>query len=337
MRIGIDADLLETVGFRPRQRIKFDDRFQLFTKKRKPPSAVFKVGGPDLDTVTAHAEGAALKRLIVAFEGLRDQFAQNLPLIIAFPDRQILGHRRIGFDRADAVDARHRGDDNHIIAFQKRPRGRVAHAVDLFVDLRFLFDKGIGARNIGFGLIVIIVRHEIFDSIVGKEILELAIKLRRKGFVRRQNDRRALGLLDDFCHRKSFASARGPQQNLIMLACQNALGQFGNRGWLIACRGKGGLQHKAFATLQFRAGQHFGARGQGIAVVMGHGDSLQPLIYSVFVHGEGRRVASSSILRKSKEIMINFTETPFQKRNLELFLRQSGGSLIGQAASTAAG
>jgi hypothetical protein len=53
----------------------------------------------------------------------------------SLPDDQVLGHRAVGLDRADAVDAGDRGDDDHVVAFQQRPGGRVAHPVDLLVDL----------------------------------------------------------------------------------------------------------------------------------------------------------------------------------------------------------
>ncbi len=78
-------------------------------------------------------------------------------------------HRGIGFDIADAVDAGDGGDDDHIVAFQERARRRMAHAVDLLVDRGFLLDIGVGARHIGFRLVVIVIGDEILDRIVGKE------------------------------------------------------------------------------------------------------------------------------------------------------------------------
>ncbi len=51
----------------------------------------------------------------------------------------------------------------------------MTHPVDLFVYGRFLFDIRIGPRHIGFGLVVIVIGNEIFDGIVRKEALELAI------------------------------------------------------------------------------------------------------------------------------------------------------------------
>ena len=173
--IRIDADLLKAVGLGPRQRIKFHNRFKLFAKEGKAPSPVVKVGGPNLKAVTAHPERAARKCLIVAAVLLRDQFADHGALVINLAHGQILGHRRIGFNRANAIDARHRGHDDHIVALQQRPGGRVAHPVDLFVDLGFFLDIGVGARDIGFGLVVVVVGHKVFDGVIGEEAFEFAV------------------------------------------------------------------------------------------------------------------------------------------------------------------
>ena len=47
----------------------------------------------------------------------------------------------------------------------------MAHAVDLLVDRGFFLDIGVGARNIGFGLVVVVIGDEILDRVVGKEDL----------------------------------------------------------------------------------------------------------------------------------------------------------------------
>src|ERR1700750_2150340 len=65
--------------------------------------------------------------------------------------------RVVGPARADTVDARHRGDDDDVVAFQQRPRRRMAHAVDLLVDVGFLLDIGVRARNVGLRLVIIVI------------------------------------------------------------------------------------------------------------------------------------------------------------------------------------
>ncbi len=93
----------------------------------------------------------------------------------------------------------------------------MAHAVDLLVDRGFLLDIGVGARHIGFRLVVIVVGDEIFDRVVRKEARELAIELGGERLVGRENERRALGVLDDMRHGEGLARAGDAEQHLVAL------------------------------------------------------------------------------------------------------------------------
>jgi hypothetical protein len=44
----------------------------------------------------------------------------------------------------------------------------MAHAVELLVDVGFLLDIGVGARDVGLGLVIVVVRDEILDRVVGE-------------------------------------------------------------------------------------------------------------------------------------------------------------------------
>ena len=144
------------------------------------------------------------------------------------------GHRRIGLDRADAVDARHRGDDDDVVALEQRPRRRVAHAVDLLVDRGFLLDIGVGARHVGFGLVVVVVGDEVLDRVVGEEAPELAVELGRQRLVGRQDQRRALRRLDHLGHGEGLAGAGDAQQHLVAVVAAQALDQLVDRLGLVA-------------------------------------------------------------------------------------------------------
>ena len=56
-------------------------------------------------------------------------------------------HAVVGLGVAEAVDARHRGDDDHVAPLEQRPRRGEAQAVDLLVDRRLLLDVGVGLRG----------------------------------------------------------------------------------------------------------------------------------------------------------------------------------------------
>jgi len=43
-------------------------------------------------------------------------------------------HAVVGLRRSEAVDARDRGDDDHVVPLEERCRGCVAHPVDLFIN-----------------------------------------------------------------------------------------------------------------------------------------------------------------------------------------------------------
>jgi hypothetical protein len=94
-------------------------------------------------------------------------------------------------------------------------RGGVAHAVDLLVDRGFLLDEGVRARDVGFGLVIVVVGDEILDRVVGEEALELAIELGGERLVGREDERRALRRLDDLGHGEGLAGAGDAEQHLV--------------------------------------------------------------------------------------------------------------------------
>ena len=110
----------------------------------------------------------------------------------------------------------------------------MAHAVDRFVHRAFLLDVGIGPRDIGLGLVIIIVTDEEFDRIVGEEALELAVELRREDLVGGHHQRRALKLLDHLGHGEGLARSGDAEQDLAFLAVERGLGQLLDRGRLVA-------------------------------------------------------------------------------------------------------
>jgi hypothetical protein len=169
MRIGVDLDEFEVLGLRARQRVEFGDGLDLVAEEADAPGAVLVVGGEDLDRVAAHPEHAAGEIGLRALVLQGDEVVDELALVDLVAELEREGHRGIGLDRADAVDAGDRGDDDDVVALQHRPRRGVAHAVDLLVDVGFLLDIGVGARDVGLRLVIVVVGDEILDRVVGKE------------------------------------------------------------------------------------------------------------------------------------------------------------------------
>ena len=77
-----------------------------------------------------------------------------------------------------------------------------------------LFYISVGAGYIGFGLIVIVIRHEKFNAVFGKKFAHLVAQLSGKRFVVRKDERGTIYGGDYVCHRKCFSAAGYAQQHL---------------------------------------------------------------------------------------------------------------------------
>src|SRR3546814_4923312 len=98
----------------------------------------------------------------------------------------------------------------------------MAHPVDRLVYRAFLLDIGVTARHIGLGLVIVVIADEIFDRIVRKEALELAVELRRENLVRGEDQRRALQFVDHLRHRESLARSGDAEQHLVAFAIERS-------------------------------------------------------------------------------------------------------------------
>ena len=251
MRVGVDLDEFEIVLLVAGERIELLDIFDGVAEQVHAPGAVFIVRREDVDDVAAHAKGAAGEIGLGALVLQRDEVGDQLPLVDALALLQRKRHRGVGLDRADTVDARHRGHDDDVVALQQRARRRMAHAVDLLVDRGVLFDVGVGARHIGFGLVVVVIADEILHRVVGEETLELAIELRGQRLVRRQDNGGALRRLDHLGHGVGLAGTGDAEQHLGAVVAADALDQFLDRGRLVALRLVFGLDHERLAAFGF--------------------------------------------------------------------------------------
>ena len=117
-------------------------------------------------------------------------------------------------------------------------RSGQTEALEVLIDGGILLDVGIGLGDVGLGLIVVVVGDEVLDGVVGEEGLELGVELRGEGLVVRNDQRGAAVTGDDVGHRKGFAAAGHPPQNLARGAALKATHQRLNRLGLVAHRRK---------------------------------------------------------------------------------------------------
>ena len=155
--IGVEADRFQLVMGLAGERVELGNGLDLVAEEIDAPGAVVIVGRENLEIIAAQAEGAADEGLVVSCVLQVDELAHDGARIDQVAGLHIEGHRRIGLDRADAVNARDRGDDNHIIALENGARRSMAHPVDGLVDGAFLLDIGIRPRHIGLGHVVIVI------------------------------------------------------------------------------------------------------------------------------------------------------------------------------------
>ena len=137
--------------------------------------------------------------------------------------------------RPDPVDAAHAGDHDHVVALREARGGAVAEAVDLVVDGRVLLDVGVAGGDVGLGLVVVVIGHEVFHGVLGKELLELRVELGREGLVVRKDQGPLAQVLDDVGHGEGLPGPRDPQEGVFLFALfQESLGQRRDRRRLVA-------------------------------------------------------------------------------------------------------
>ena len=89
-------------------------------------------------------------------------------------------------------------------------------------------------RDIGFGLIIVVVADEVPDGVVWEKVLELAIELRGECLVMRENEGGASKPGDDVGHRERLARTRDTEKGLVLLLLKNSTSELVDRLGLIS-------------------------------------------------------------------------------------------------------
>lgn len=206
------------------------------------------LGRKDIDHVAAHAENSAVKVHVVALVLHLGQALDDRPLVQTIADAHRQDHVVILVTIADAVDAGNGGHDHHIAPLDQAFRGRQPHLLDVIVDRAVLLDIEVTRRHVGLGLIIVIIRNEIFHRIFRKEFLELGVQLGSERLVWSQHQRWPTGAGNHIRHRISLAGARHPEQDLIGQPIGEPFDQQADRLGLVACGGKGWCSRKGLPS-----------------------------------------------------------------------------------------
>ena len=190
----------------------------------------------ELEGVATHPEAGARESLVVALVLEVDQVAEDrvAPILPAGPELQ--DGRTVVDRRPEAVDARHRGDDDDVAPLEQRVGGGVTEPIDLVVAARVLLDVGVAPGQVRLGLVVVEVADEVLDGVLGKELAELRVQLGGQGLVVGEDERRLVVIGDRPGERGRLAGAGRAEEGLVT----DALGQAGaqplDRRWLVAGR-----------------------------------------------------------------------------------------------------
>ena len=244
MRFRIHRDLVVAPDRLAGQRVERCELVDLVAEQLDPQALLF-IRRIDLDDVAADPEGAAGEFVVVALVLDFHQLAQDLIAIDPLPPLERQHHAVIGLRRAEAIDARHAGDDDDVAAFEERPGRGETHAIDLLVDRRLLLDVRVCGRNVRFGLVVVVVADEVLHRVVGEEPAEFLKELGGERLVVRHHQRRPVHARDRLRHREGLSRAGHAEQHLVTVAALEPIDQLSNRPRLVAGQDEVGDESEA--------------------------------------------------------------------------------------------
>ena len=216
-----------------RQRIEFADAVDLLAEELDA-DRLRLIGRKDVHDVAADAEDPGLKADVVAHVLGLDEIGDEFGASARRADLHLHRQLAVFVGLAQAVDAAHGRDDDHVLTGDERIRGRQAVAFDLLVDRGVLLDVGVRLGDVGLRLVIVVIGDEVLDRVVREEFLEFGEELRRKRLVVRENERRTIPLRNQVRHREGLARARHALQNEPFVAALQSFMQGGNGIRLIA-------------------------------------------------------------------------------------------------------
>src|SRR5690554_245653 len=80
----------------------------------------------------------------------------------------------------------------------------------MLVNRGVFINKGVRGRHIGLGLVIVVVRNKVLNSVIRKKLFKLTIKLSSQSLVMCHNNGRTLTLGNNIRHSKCLTRARYP-------------------------------------------------------------------------------------------------------------------------------
>ena len=206
------------------ERLVLRDRLNLVSPKLHPDGRL-RFGKVDVNDIAPHPEGAPVEVDVVALVSHLDQASQQFRTLDLVSHLEEEHHLAVLLWRADAVDARHRGDDDHVLTLQQGACCRKPQTVQFVIKRGGLLDVEITVRNVGLRLVVVVEADEILNRVFRKEGLELVVELCGKHLVVDQHQRGPLPALDDIGHRVGLPGAGDAEQHLMPMVLLQSIHQ----------------------------------------------------------------------------------------------------------------
>ena len=183
MTLGIDGKASHFLFGFTGQRIKTAELLYLLSKKLNTNGETFGLGRENINNITTHTKISPSQLDIIAGVLQLCKSAQDLTLIAKTALTQVQDHPMIGRRVAQPIDRRNRGNNDDVVTLQDRLGGGKAHLINMLVNRCVFFDEGIACRNVGFRLVIIIIRNKILNRIAWEKLPHLGIKLGSQSFV----------------------------------------------------------------------------------------------------------------------------------------------------------
>ena len=230
------VDLLVAVGDHlAGQRVQRGQVLDLVTEELDPNGQLL-VHREHLQGVAADPERAPGTGQVVARVVDADQLAQQTVPVPLLPHPESDHPVHVLLRGAQPVDRRHGRHHDDVPPGQQRVRGRVAEALDLFVERGVLLDVGVGLGDVRLGLVVVVVGDEVLHGVLREEVPELVGELGREGLVGLHHQQRPLQPLRQPGDRGRLAGAGGAEQHDVVLTGQDPALEIRDRPGLVTGR-----------------------------------------------------------------------------------------------------
>ena len=233
---GVDGEATEALLDGAGEWVEQRQRLDLVVEQGHPQGVLAVLRREDVDHLAAHTEMPAPEVEVGSVVLHRRQPLEDLALIELLPLFQVQDHVVVVGRVADAVDRADGRHDDHVTPLHQAFCGRQPHLLDVLIDRAVLLDEQILARDVGLGLVIVVVADKVLNGVVREELAKFRVQLRGECLVRRHDDGRSPQSGDHIGHGVRLARASHPQQGLKGEPVLDALGQLLDRGGLVAGR-----------------------------------------------------------------------------------------------------